>query len=152
MNAALITQTSFADTNPPSGQRCYQITAVDALAQEGAASDLACTAPPILGSKLEHEVTPASVIRPRLEVGPNPFNPTTKITFAVPAARHVHIAIYDVRGHRVATLVDAQYAPGTHHVAWHGRDDRGDRVASGTYFVTLDIGATHLRRSLVLLK
>jgi hypothetical protein len=153
LNAAPVTTTSYADANPPSNSLCYQVTAVDALGQEGTASDPACTNPVALAVKsAPHQPAPQAAIHPHLAVGPNPFNPTTTITFAVPAARRVHIAIYDVRGHRVATLADAQYEAGTHHVAWHGRDDRGDRVASGTYFVTLDAGDTHLRRSLVLLK
>lgn len=148
INGALITLTSWVDTAPPAGALCYHMTAVDALAQEGDASADACDSIVLKANLLQPKTEQAA----RMHIGPNPFNPTTTISFALPTAERVHIAIYDVRGHRVATLADSRFEPGTHRLAWHGRDAQGARVASGTYFVTLDAGATHLRSRLVLLK
>lgn len=83
---------------------------------------------------------------------PNPFNPQTTIEFAVPHAQYVHLAIYDLRGHRVHTLVGDEVGAGEHAVVWHGTDDRGRNVPSGTYIYRLDT-ASHTRlRTLTLLK
>jgi hypothetical protein len=68
---------------------------------------------------------------------PNPFNPMTTIAFTLPAELRVRLEVYDVRGHRVRSLVDEVRAPGPHNVVWNGRDDGGRAVASGTYFARL---------------
>jgi hypothetical protein len=73
-----------------------------------------------------------------LRGAPNPFNPTTAITYAVPAGTgHVEIAVFDIAGRRVATLHSGACAPGIHEVVWDGLDDRGNGVASGVYFVRM---------------
>jgi len=71
---------------------------------------------------------------------PNPFNPTTTIRFSVPEAQHIQLAVFDVRGQRVATLVDRQVPAGRQAVIWTGRDDQGRHVASGTYFYRMVAG------------
>jgi len=49
----------------------------------------------------------------------------------------VDLAVYDVRGRKVRSLVSRPEAAGLREVRWDGRDDRGQRVASGVYFVRL---------------
>ncbi len=71
---------------------------------------------------------------------PNPFNPTTTISFSLPETQQVKLAIYSVDGRRVATLVDAIRGPGRYEEVWTGQDDRGRAVATGTYFYRLDAG------------
>jgi len=51
---------------------------------------------------------------------PNPFNPTTTIRFTTPASGVVNVAIYDVNGRLVRTLVDGPVAAGYHEVVWSG--------------------------------
>jgi hypothetical protein len=69
---------------------------------------------------------------------PNPFNPTTRILFAVPAGGgRVSLTVFDVAGRRIATLLDRAVPPGVHGVTWDGRDARGRRVSSGVYFYRL---------------
>jgi hypothetical protein len=65
----------------------------------------------------------------------------------------ITLAVYDVRGARVATLVDEARAPGTYVARWSGRDG-GDRpVASGIYFARLTVEGTSPKvRKLVMLK
>jgi hypothetical protein len=73
-----------------------------------------------------------------LQNTPNPFNPATTIAFETPPCRgSVEIAIYDVTGRRVVTLHDGPTSPGSHAVVWDGRDERGNMVASGTYFARM---------------
>jgi len=83
---------------------------------------------------------------------PNPFNPSTRIPFTLPASQRVTLRIFDVKGARVATLLDQAMPAGAHDVAWNGVDDRGLTVASGTYFYVLTAGTRSQSRKLVLLK
>ncbi len=84
---------------------------------------------------------------------PNPFNPSTEISFAVPAGgAHVSLEIYDVSGRLVKRLVNGSKEPGNHTVTWTGDDATGRRVASGTYFYRLDAGTFSATRKMVLVK
>jgi hypothetical protein len=65
---------------------------------------------------------------------PNPFNPSTRITYSVPEQGHVSLVIYDVSGSLVRVIVDEIQEPGTYSVHWDGVNDQGRRAASGTYF------------------
>ncbi|MFH1690321.1 MAG: FlgD immunoglobulin-like domain containing protein [Candidatus Eisenbacteria bacterium] len=73
---------------------------------------------------------------------PNPFNPTTRMSFVVGGAvsADVLLEIFDVRGARVATLADARHEPGEHSVVWDGVDSRGRSLPSGVYFAKLTVG------------
>jgi len=64
---------------------------------------------------------------------PNPFRSSTRIGFDVPGAAPVTLAIYDITGRRVRTLLDGPVRAGSHVVAWDGRDAGGRPVASGVY-------------------
>ena len=68
---------------------------------------------------------------------PNPFTGTSTIEFVLPRSEHVTLAVYDVTGRRIATLVDREMEAGTHRVAW---DAAG--LASGTYLYRLHAGST----------
>jgi len=85
---------------------------------------------------------------------PNPFNPTTTITYEVggAVAAEVRLVVYDVRGRRVVTLVDEMVAPGRHQVVWTGLDQAGMPVASGTYFSQLQWRGQAFTRPLSLVK
>ena len=72
---------------------------------------------------------------PALQVWPNPFNATTHLGFRLDQAAGVHIAIYNIQGQRVRTLVDAPLYAGLHQMRWNGRDERGHSVATGPYFI-----------------
>jgi hypothetical protein len=84
---------------------------------------------------------------------PNPFNPVTTFRYAVPQpGGSVRIAIYNVAGQRVATLVNEQKAPGTYTAVWSGVSDGGVNVASGVYFVRMEAGSFTETRKVILLK
>ena len=87
---------------------------------------------------------------------PNPFNPITTIPFTVPGKEGgqsaVNLAIYDVRGSRIRTLVEGPFPTGRHSVQWDGRNQRGEQVSSGMYFVQLRTGGTRATRKMVLLR
>ena len=84
---------------------------------------------------------------------PNPFNPSTSISYDVAAPGGVvTIAVYDVAGRLVRTLVAGAERPGKKGVTWDGRDDRGESVASGVYFYRLTAGERTPTKKMVLLK
>lgn len=83
---------------------------------------------------------------------PNPFNPVTTIRFSLDRSADVQLAIYDVSGRIVRTLVRRPLASGLYSETWDGTDDRGARVSSGLYFYRLDTGRHSITRKMVLLK
>jgi len=84
-------------------------------------------------------VTDAPVPSARLAVGnhPNPFNPRTTISFALPAAGRVELAVYEASGAHVATLLQSYLDIGKHAVPWHGRDEQGREMPAGIYVYRL---------------
>lgn len=87
-----------------------------------------------------------------LPAHPNPFNPATSLAYEVPRAGKVTLAIYDVRGRLVNTLVDAWREPGRHTAVWRGRDRHDRTVAAGVYLVRLKAGGQATTRGVTLLK
>jgi hypothetical protein len=83
---------------------------------------------------------------------PNPFNPTTSITYALPRDARVALRIYNVTGQLVRTLVDGPQAAGFQSAVWDGTSDRGQQVASGVYLYRLEAGDWSQQRTMVLLK
>jgi hypothetical protein len=83
---------------------------------------------------------------------PNPFNPTTAIGYTVAAAGFAEIAVYDVRGKLVRTLLSGRVVAGYDEVVWDGRDDSGNRVASGVYLYQLRAGNVVETKKMVMLK
>jgi hypothetical protein len=87
-----------------------------------------------------------------LQNRPNPFNPAATIGFGLPAAGHVTITIYTVRGEAVRRLADGEYGAGYSEVLWDGRADDGRTVPSGAYFYRLRSGGVTETRRLVIAK
>jgi len=87
-----------------------------------------------------------------LSVAPNPFNPRTKITFALPAKEKVTLVVFDVRGRKVVTLVSKFMTAGEHWVEWDGVNDRGQNVPSGVYFSQLKAGPINMTGRLTLVR
>ena len=83
---------------------------------------------------------------------PNPFNPTTTIEFAIPEDGHVDVAIYNLLGKRMRTLIDRKLNAGNHQVVWDGRDEKGQLVASGTYIYVLNLKNARMVRKMTFLK
>ncbi len=65
---------------------------------------------------------------------PNPFNPTTTISYSVAEQAHVSLVIYDVLGRAVKTLVNENRVPGVYDIVWDATDETGNSVATGLYF------------------
>jgi len=88
-----------------------------------------------------------------LRAAPNPFNPVTSIRFALRQAEPVQLAVFDLAGHRVRTLLSGTIlGAGEHEAVWDGRNDDGGQAASGKYFYRLDTGTYSETKSMVLMK
>jgi len=83
---------------------------------------------------------------------PNPFNPTTTISFQLPDRMHVSLSVFDIQGRLVRNLRDEVMEAGHGEGTWDGRDNRGGAVASGVYFCKLVAGNSTLSQRMVLLK
>jgi hypothetical protein len=68
---------------------------------------------------------------------PNPFNPTTTIRFSIPEAARVSLAMFNIKGQRVASLIDEHLNSGNHDVLWHGKDEHNNNLSSGIYLYQL---------------
>jgi endoglucanase len=70
-------------------------------------------------------------------VCPNPFTQQTTVSYELSGSGRVRLAVFDVAGRYVRTLVDSRRDEGRHAVTWDGRDEHGRAVAAGVYFVRL---------------
>ena len=83
---------------------------------------------------------------------PNPFNPSTMISFDVPKEANVKIAIYIIKGQKVRNLYEDFHTIGSYNVEWNGTDDIGRNVASGVYFYKIQIGEIESVNRMLLMK
>jgi hypothetical protein len=96
---------------------------------------------------------------------PNPFNPSTRLVFDVPAGRSgvtaardashsvpARLDVLDARGRLVVTLHQGALAPGRHAAFWDGRDARGGAAPSGVYMARLQSGGAVATGKLTLLR
>ena len=90
---------------------------------------------------------------------PNPFNPSTIISFTVGSKdvgkdgrAAVSLRLFDVNGRLVSTIVERDLKAGAYSVSWTGVDRGGNSLASGVYFMRLDVGGNTLTRKMVLLR
>jgi hypothetical protein len=83
---------------------------------------------------------------------PNPFNPSTTIAFDLPHSGATSLKVYDVRGRLVRTLIDEVRPAGSNKLEWDGRNNAGQRVASGVYMYRLIVGDIVQTKKMTLLK
>ncbi len=83
---------------------------------------------------------------------PNPIKRGTAIAFALPVGGDVSLVVYDVAGRRVATLAEGYHAADSYQVAWEGKDEAGNSIASGVYFYRLETPDGAKLRKMLLLK
>jgi hypothetical protein len=81
---------------------------------------------------------------------PNPFGNRVSLTYGLPHEGRVRLALYDVRGRRVALIVDRVEAAGWRSFDWDGRNGSGRELPSGAYFLKLEYGEqTQVRKVLI---
>jgi M6 family metalloprotease-like protein len=100
----------------------------------------------------DQELLPS--IRNVLNSFPNPFNPTTTILFDLHSnqSEYIEIAIYNLKGQRVKTLLNSTALGFSNSVIWNGTDQNNQSVASGVYFIRLKAGSVNLNKKILMLK
>jgi PKD repeat protein len=84
---------------------------------------------------------------------PNPFNPRTTISFEIATEGKVELAVYNVKGQKVKSLINEIKPIGYFTADWNGKDDNGQKVASGLYFYSLMIDGRYVNsKKMILLK
>jgi hypothetical protein len=154
------------------GRRYYQFVQPDSLVDEGnqfltsywpssytlntidwVQSNLPFEQPPDMTSPLgidDEKLVPGSFALHQNY--PNPFNPSTTIQYEVGKTADVNITIYNVQGQKVKALVNAKKTAGKYTVAWDGKNDASNRIASGVYFMKMKAGDFKQTRKLIMLK
>ena len=83
---------------------------------------------------------------------PNPFNPSTTIEYNIKSRTNVQLAIFNLLGQKIRTLIDDNQQTGKYAIEWDGADDTGQPVASGIYFYQLKTVNLFESRKMILLK
>lgn len=86
---------------------------------------------------------------------PNPFNPTTRISIAVPQESQVKLEIYNMLGQKVRTLFDDRTEPGVYeNIIWDAKDDRGNTLGNGIYYLVMTSSVQNFKqvRKMVFMK
>ncbi len=83
---------------------------------------------------------------------PNPARGNVTLRFTLPVAGHASLAIFDVTGRCVATLIDGSRPAGAHESVWRGTDGAGGPVGAGLYFARLSVGGRALTRRVVVVR
>ena len=83
---------------------------------------------------------------------PNPFNPTTQISFTIAKTSHVSLDVYSILGEHVKNITSKIYAPGNYRVSWNGTNNYGIQVAGGIYIYKLSSDYFTESKKMILLK
>lgn len=83
---------------------------------------------------------------------PNPFNPSTTISFSLQHAGLTTVEVYNQKGQLVKTLVNDSMEAGEHKLVWNGMDNHGNTVASGLYYYRMKSGKFSSTKKMVLMK
>jgi hypothetical protein len=101
-------------------------------------------------------VVGVSEVRAFVWIGPNPHRAGARLRYAVPGMPgsrvRVHLAIYDIKGRRVAELFQGCRKPGVYDASWDGLTFEGETASSGLYFLRMDAGSVSMTRKLVLIR
>jgi hypothetical protein len=127
-----ITLTKFGNTTA-----IYKVKAVDNVDQESAYSNSRAVDGDGPLWKPVSEIPKEFALH---QAYPNPFNPSTQISFDIPSETKVLIELYDLLGQKVRTLVQTNCHPGYHRIVWDGKNDNGNPMSAGTYFIKMVTG------------
>ena len=83
---------------------------------------------------------------------PNPFNPSTIISFSIPSESNINLSIYNIKGQKIKLLANESFESGNHSIIWYGDDEFGKSVSSGVYLYKLSVNskAVSMKKCLLL--
>ena len=83
---------------------------------------------------------------------PNPFNPSTRFTISIPDRSNVSTSVFDLKGRRIATLLNSELDTGVYDLTWQGKNDIGSQVSAGIYILRVDAGKYHHNQKMIYIK
>jgi hypothetical protein len=83
---------------------------------------------------------------------PNPFNSETMIHYELPSPARVSLKVYNLVGQEIKTLIDESQSAGDQKAIWNGRDNAGNQMPSGIYFVKLNTTYFSQTQKMILLQ
>jgi len=83
---------------------------------------------------------------------PNPFNPVTRFSVDLPKTTEVEVAVYDLLGRKIASLMSGNQAAGSYNLEWNARDANGMVVPTGMYFIRLSSEEFNASQKIMLMK
>jgi fibronectin type 3 domain-containing protein len=141
------TNTLYVDANVPDGTYEYYATAVYSEEYESDASE-AVTVEHYTSDNDNPNVPAVTTL-----VGnyPNPFNPTTQIKFTLAKPGKVSLDIFNVKGEKIATLLNTSMTAASHTVVWNGTDNYNQKVSSGIYYYRLQTdNYSHIKKMILM--
>ncbi|MCB0284634.1 MAG: right-handed parallel beta-helix repeat-containing protein [Calditrichaeota bacterium] len=106
----------------------------------------------ITPTDIENNYTPLPLTNELYQSYPNPFNNITTIKYRIIKQSSVELAIYNVTGQKIKTLVNSEQVPGAYSIQWDGRNDKYSSVSSGIYFYQIRTSKFTKTKKLLLLK
>ena len=138
-------------TGPPSSECRVQVTCCDAVGTCGSDMSDEDFCPPYKRVARNFSIVAKNPLIPRefslAQNYPNPFNPTTMIAFDLPKECEVDLAVFNVLGQKVETLISRELIAGHHEVVWNA-----ESVPSGIYFYSIKAAEFNATRQMVLMK
>jgi hypothetical protein len=93
------------------------------------------------------------ILENRLSNYPNPFNPSTTISFSIQSNSNIELSVFNTKGQITKTLANNTFTKGSHSVIWNGEDNNNKQVSSGVYYYKLSInGKIESMKKCLLLK
>jgi hypothetical protein len=83
---------------------------------------------------------------------PNPFNPSTQIKVVIKEQSNIQIAVYNILGKEIKTLLNENLPAGEYTIEWNGKDNEGNDLSGGVYFIQMIAGDYHKTIKTILLK
>ena len=84
---------------------------------------------------------------------PNPFNPSTDISFSIGSDDFINLNIYDIKGRLIRSLVNNEFTlSGSYSFTWNGLNQQGTQVPSGMYLYKLENSENTITRKMVVMK
>ena len=140
-----IASTFFFDTGVPAGSYTYYITVMYGQYESEPSNEV----------QVEMTNADNNLIPLITELGtnhPNPFNPTTTISFSLHEEQEVSLEIYNMKGQKVKRLVSSQLSAGKHSILWNGKDEEGKQISSGIYFYRMITDDYSASKKMIMLK
>jgi hypothetical protein len=142
-----VANTSYTDPTPITGATTYKVTA---LYDEG---ESLFSIDALIEPTDNHDGVQAAPVPTKISsVYPNPFSNESRISYSVKNTGPVQINIYNLLGQKVRQISNATKATGSYTTAWDGKDDNGNKLSNGIYFVHMQSNDSQDTKKLMMIK